>query len=245
MQRFFLNLAVVLLGYLVIPANLTAGGAKDGEECGLIFFGSVCVDKGEYDEAIAYFNRVIRMNPKNSDAYGNRGIAWHKKGEYDKAIADYSESIRLNPNVLSGWVYTNRGITWVDKGEYDKAIADYNQALTVESNYANATFATAYSNLAWLQATCPDEKYRNGRKAFENASKAYQLGGGKNWSIVGTVAAAYAESGDFEKAKEWQAKAIELAKADKTATDKDKAEASSCLELYKQGKRYREELKRK
>ena len=86
----------------------------------------------------------------------------------------------------------------------------------------NPNDADAYNGLAWLHATCPDEKYRDGKKAFENASKAYQLDGGKNWSYIDTLAAAYAESGDFEKAKEWQAKAIELATADKSATDKDK-----------------------
>ena len=55
-------------------------------------------------------------------------------------------------------------------------------------------------------ATCPDDKYRDGKKAVENASKAYQLDDGKHWHCLGTLAAAYAESGDFEKAKEWEAK---------------------------------------
>ena len=176
MQRLFLNLAVVLLGYLVIPANLTAGDAEDGAECGLIFFGSVCVDKGEYDEAIADFNRVLAIDL-----------------EYPQ-LCD-------NPQL--------------------------------------------YNILAWFYANCPDAKFRDGKKAVENASKAYQLGGGKNWSIVGTVAAAYAEKGDFKKALEWQAKAIELAATDKSVKDEDKAKARSRLELYKQNKPYREELKRK
>jgi len=75
----------------------------------------------------------------------------------------------------------------------------------------------------------------------ENANKAYQLSKGRNSSFLGTLAAAYAELGDFEKAKLWGAKAIQLTAADKSATDKDKAKMASYLEFFKQGKPYRDE----
>lgn len=74
--------------------------------------------------------------------------------------------------------------------------------------------------------------------------KAYQLDGGKHWNCLGTLAAAYAESGDFAKAKEWQSKTIKMANADKSMTTKDRQELSSCMELYKQNKPYHEELKK-
>jgi len=47
--------------------------------------------------------------------------------------------------------------------------------------------------------------------AVENASKACKLGVVKNWHFIATLAAAYAENREFEKAKEWEAKAIEMA----------------------------------
>ena len=47
-------------------------------------------------------------------------------------------------------------------------------------------------------------------------------------------AAAYAENCDFDKAKEWEAKAIKMATAEKI-----KEEYRSRLELYEQGKPYR------
>ena len=46
-------------------------------------------------------------------------------------------------------------------------------------------------------------------------------------------------------ASEWETKAIEMATTDKSVTEKDKAEALSRLELYKQGKPYHEEPKKK
>ena len=129
-----------------------------------------------------------------------------------------------------------RGHVCQDTGHYDLAIGDYNQALAV-----NPKLTAAYNALGWLHATCPNEKYRDGSKAFENASKAYQLDGGIYWGYFETLAAAYAQSGDFKKAKDNQAKAIELAAADKSATDKDRAQAQARMELYTQGKPYHEE----
>ena len=87
----------------------------------------------------------------------------------------------------------------------------------------------------------PEPEYSDGKKAVNNANKAYQLDSGEHWQCVGTLAAAYAEDGQFEKAKEWQAKAIELAKTDKSATRQEEGRGFIALELYKQGKPYREE----
>ena len=193
-------------------------------------------NKGEYDKAIADYSQALAITPNYANAYNNRGTAWSAKGEYDKAIADFTQALAVDPKIMN--TYRNRGLAWRNKGEYDKAIVDFAQALVVDPQDADA-----YSALAWLQATCPDAKYRDGKKALENASKAYQLDGGKSWRYIETLAAASAESGDFGAATEWQAKAIALTTADKSVTDKKKQELNSCLELYKQGKPYRQELK--
>jgi len=50
------------------------------------------------------------------------------------------------------------------------------------------------------------------------------------------IAAAYAESGDFEHAKEWEEKAIGMA-----PDENSKQDCRSRLELYKQGKPFHEE----
>ena len=200
--------------------------------------GGTWARKGDYDKAIADCNEAIRLDPILPFAFISRGATWARKGEHDKAIADLNEGIRLMPNYAVS--FACRGLEWKQKGEYDKAIMDYSKATNLDPKYAKP-----FNNLAWLYATCPDAKCRDGKKAVENANKAYQLTDGKDWNCIGTLAAAYAESGDFQKAKEWQAKAIEMAAGDKSASDKDKAEMRSCLELYKQGKPYREELKQK
>jgi tetratricopeptide (TPR) repeat protein len=230
MQRLFLCF-MLFAGCRAIPASLTGESAQD-----YINRGNVLRDQGEHDKAIAAFTEAIRIDPKDDSAYFNRGLAWRSKGEYDLAIRDYNQALTINPAFFQ--VYVNRGVAWSKKGEYDQALRDYNEALRLRPNDPST-----YNNLAWLQATCPDAKYRDGKKAIENASRACQTDAG-HWYCIGTLAAAYAESGDFGRAKALQTSAIQMAATDKSVTDKDKAEMNSRLELYQQGKPYREELKR-
>ena len=134
--------------------------------------------------------------------------------------------------------YAGRGRADALTGAYDKALADYKQAIRINPNCA-----CAYEYFARLQATCPDKRYRDGRTAVENATKAKDLGGGKYWGELDTLAAAYAESGNFALAQRWQTKAVEMAPSDMSITNKRMQELRSRLELYKQGKAYREEPK--
>jgi tetratricopeptide (TPR) repeat protein len=234
--------------------------------------GSEYSSKGDLDKAIADCTEAIRLDPKYASAYNERGWVYDKKGEHDKSTADLTESVRLDPNMAASsyrnrgrvdfnkgeydkaianltegirlnpkeamW-YHDRGSAYLNKRDYDKAIADFTEAIRLDPNYA-----LTHNDLAWLHATCPDEKYRDGKKAVENTDKACQLTEGRDWSFTDTLAGAYAENGDFEKAKELESKAIELAVTNKSATEKVKAEMASRLELYKQRKPYREAPKK-
>ncbi len=192
-----------------------------------IYRGSAWSEKKEYDKAIADYNEAIRLHPKFAWAFNSRGSAWNEKKEYDKAIADYSESIRLNPKDIDACY--NRGLAWGHKREYAKAVVDYNEAIRLDSEYANA-----YNDRAWLWATCPDPKFRNGKKAVESAKRACELTKYEKAEWVDTLAAAYAEAGDFARAAEWQEK------ANKTLPEEYRKGGVERLNLYKQKKPYRE-----
>jgi hypothetical protein len=88
--------------------------------------------------------------------------------------------------------------------------------------------------MALIYATCSEAKCRDGKKAVENANKAVELSGGRECGYLATLAAAFAESGDFVKAQEFEEKEIE------STPERFKQECRSRLELYKQGKPYHE-----
>ena len=98
----------------------------------------------------------------------------------------------------------------------------------------------AYKGRAWLWATCPDEKYRDGKRAVESATRACKLTDWKVADYLDTLAAAWAEAGDFDAAVEWQENALGiLAKND----EQNRKDFEARLTLYRAKKPYHEEPK--
>ncbi len=53
--------------------------------------------QGDYQAAISDYDEAIRLNPKYTIAYNNRGFAKSKLGDLEGAISDYDTAIRLDP----------------------------------------------------------------------------------------------------------------------------------------------------
>jgi tetratricopeptide (TPR) repeat protein len=205
------------------PAYIARGTAWDG--------------KKDYDKAIADYDEAIRLDPtypavddKLARAHEGRGRVWVEKNDYDQAIADFGEAIRLDPSAVAA--YGNRGWAWTKKKVFDKAVADYDEAVRLDPDDCSAL-----NNAAWLKATCPEERFRNGREAVELATKANNLLGGEYFAWLDTLAAAHAEAGDFESAIKVQNKAIESNPKDTQFVEG----AKQRLALYQDHKAYREE----
>ncbi|HVX10641.1 MAG TPA: tetratricopeptide repeat protein [Pirellulales bacterium] len=93
------------------------------------------------------------------------------------------------------------------------------------------------NNAAWRAATSADERYLDGARAVEFATEACELTEWQQPAFIDTLAAAYAEAGDFDSAIKWQAKAVEMLPEDTSV----KAQAEDRLELYRAHKPYRED----
>ena len=65
------------------------------------------------------------------------------------------------------------------------------------------------NNLAWLLATSPDDVLRDGKRAIELARKACEGTTWKQPHIISTLAAGYAEAGDFAEARKYSQQAVE------------------------------------
>jgi tetratricopeptide (TPR) repeat protein len=98
---------------------------------------------------------------------------------------------------------------------------------------------TALTNaLARYFATCPDRRLRRGDLAVRLARQATAATGRNDPELLDTLAAAYAEQGDFEKAAQTAVEAAQV--ADKLGRRQLMMEISNRAELYRQGQPYRE-----
>jgi tetratricopeptide (TPR) repeat protein len=187
--------------------------------------GLIWTDVGQPDRAVEDFSEAIRLDPQHTFAYHNRGNVLRKRGEYDKAIADFDAAIRLDSEY--SLAYYNRGIVWYDKGQYEKAVADYEHALKLGLNKPYI-----HNAIAWTRATCPKLSFRNGKTALKHAKIACKLTKSKEYALLDTLAAAYAQANDFESAVSTIKLALEVAPNDK------RKELNACLTRYKSGKTY-------
>ena len=114
-------------------------------------------------------------------------------------------------------------------GKFEQAIQQYREAVRLNPNDASAL-----NNLAWALAANPRPELRDGREAVRLANKAVVLSDHQQPIFMGTLAAAYAEDGQFSKAVEMAEKARDLAlmKDQKDVAAKNE----QLLKLYSAGK---------
>jgi tetratricopeptide (TPR) repeat protein len=189
--------------------------------------GAAYEGEGRFDMAIADYNKVISLVPTDPSAYLGRATLFADEENYSNAAADCSQAITLDPG--NARLYESRGFYYSKLGNYDASIQDSKTAIALEP-----AFASPYNNLAWLLAVTPDAKWRDGQKALEYAKKACELTGWNEPTFLDTLAAAYAETGDFTNAVKWESKIVSI------MPKQDQDEAQKALHLYQQGQPYRE-----
>lgn len=184
--------------------------------------------QGNYEQAVGDLNEAIRLDPQDPMAYFNRATTLGRLGKYDEAIDDFGRTIRLDPDYAPA--HCNRGTVYKLRQDFAQARENYEKAVQMDPRYSLARNA-----LAWLLATCPDEQYRDGARAVEHAQAACELSGWSDPGSLDTLAAAYAEAGDFAAAVERQQQAVEL------ASETEKEGYAARLALYQQQQPYRDE----
>lgn len=184
--------------------------------------GQTWVNKGVPEKARVDFSHSIRLDPDKAMVYNNRGVTW-SGSDHDKAIADFNRAIQLDPNCVMA--YANRGTIWRDRGDFDKAMADCSKAVGL-----GPRDPWAWRALALLLAIHPDSRSRDGRQAVEYATTACELTEWRESDCIATLAAAYAESRNFDEAVKRQTEALRL------APEEHKPQFRSMLDLFKAGR---------
>jgi tetratricopeptide (TPR) repeat protein len=186
----------------------------------------------ELDKVLEHYVTALRLDPSLTGIYGDRAYVYWDRGDLRRAADDFNAAIRHFPDELS--YYRGRADLRWEMKDYLGALAEWEYVLkrapASEPDYVD------YNDLAWGLAACPDIALRNGPRAVEFAKKACELTEWKNGSTIQSLAAAYAQTGDFAAAVQWQTKAIELAGSEDAD---EKTELDRVLKLYQQNQPYR------
>jgi tetratricopeptide (TPR) repeat protein len=227
--------------------------------------GNALLQKGNVDEAIVHYQTALQIKPDYADAHNNLGNALLQKGNVDEAIVQYQTALQIKP--ASAEACYNLGNALLQKGNVDEAIVHFQKALQINPDDSDACYhlgnallqkgnvaeaITRYqktlqikpdsvdvlNNLAWLLATSPDARIRDGVQAVQYAGRACELTHYGVTILVGTLSAAYAEAGRFDDAMAAAEKACALATA---AGERDLLEKNrKLLALYRARQPYHE-----
>jgi protein O-mannosyl-transferase len=168
--------------------------------------GEVQSAEGHSEKAIEIYQGTLKLEPAFARAYSLLGIEYLKQGMLDEAVSNFEMNIqfspaRIEPRLQLAQIYSGQG-------KPAQAVAEYNGVLQL-----NPDLLGALNNLAWVLSTASDTQIRNGPKAVQLATRACDLTAWKQTVYIGTLAAAYAQAGDFDKAVTTAQKACDLASA--------------------------------
>ncbi len=193
--------------------------------------GTALVNRGRVEEAIPCFRKALEIKPDFAEAHLNLGTALDNRGQIEEAIACFRKVLEIKPDFAEA--HYNLGMTLYRQGKDADAAGQFREA--VRRLPSHLAFV---NQLAWVLATCADASIRNAAEAVELAQRAVALCQDREPAVLGTLAAAYAESGQFSKAVETAERAIALASArgDHALADTLRAR----LKLYQAGSPYHE-----
>ena len=181
----------------VLAAQPTLGGARTN-------LGKALLRKGDFDGALASFDGTGQTTSAARTKWPNLGDSLLQEQDWDDAILCYQHALQTNPR--SAETCGHLGLALIQKGKTKEAIDAWEKSLEIIPDQVYVQ-----ENLAWVLATARDPALRNGAKAVALAKRADQSSGGGNPVILHTLAAAYAEAGNYGEAAAAARRALTLA----------------------------------
>lgn len=162
------------------------------------------LDDKAVQELAAQYRQRLAANPQDPQAHLELGAFLMDHGRAAEAEPLILKAAALSPAFAKA--HARLGLLKDMRRETRQAIVHYREALR-----HNPTLVEALNNLAWILATDPNPALRDGAEAVRLARRACSLTAYRQAMFVGTLAAAYAEAGQFDQAIATGEKAAKLA----------------------------------
>lgn len=211
---------------------------------GVLMRSLVAAREERYSDAISDMEMLVRANPSDAGWVMQLASYYQMDNRPRRAIKLLDELVRRNKDEWRAMRL--RGDAKLAISEHIAAIDDYEEAIRVLEADRTASDDIDYSgllnNLAWVLATSPNDELRDGKRSVELGLKACEVTDYKAAHILSTLAAGYAETGDFKNARKWAAKAVEVGEQE-TPPNPQVDQLKEELESYKKDEPWREEQK--
>lgn len=195
--------------------------------------GNALLRKGDVAGALAQLEIQAALKPDDPSVEFNFGNVLLDNALPEMAIPHFEKARQNWPDVPD--VYYKLGNAFRQAGRPAEAIRQYEKCLQLAPHHVQAA-----GGLAWMLATTPDPVLRDGTRAVQLALLADQLSSKKDPKIIGILAAAYAETGDFSQAVLTVQRALQLAGSTGQAALADLLRAQ--LALYRAHSPFRETI---
>lgn len=189
------------------------------------------LEQGQISQALVRFRVALAIDPSYARAHYILGQLWRMQGHLQAAADEYKATLRFSPTDVRA--LANYGGLLPSLGRSTEAVQYLNEALRLDPNCVEAL-----NNLAWVLATSTDASLRDGTRAVQLGERACQLTQFKQAALIGTLAAADAEAGQFTNAVATAQRAITVAQ--ESAESALATRNQQLLVLYRSGKAYRE-----
>jgi Flp pilus assembly protein TadD len=159
---------------------------------------------GDTNRAVVCYRVAKALSPDELQIRRNLAGLLARQGQLPAAEAEFEELLALRPDEFGA--HAGLAGVFAAQGRVDEEVDQLNQALRIDPDSAEAL-----NNLAWALATSPRAEIRDGPRAVQLAQHACELTHFEKTIFIGTLAAAYAEAGQFDDAVSTAQKATALA----------------------------------
>jgi tetratricopeptide (TPR) repeat protein len=148
---------------------------------------------GRPDEALVELRQALDADPRSALAHYTLGLVLSQRGDAPGAMREWQSALELDPQYAEA--HLRLGDALYAQGRAAEALAHWRDAIELRPNDA-----AALRQAAWVLGTSRDAALRNGDDAMAFAVRAIELSGGQDARTLDTLAAAYAEKGQFANA---------------------------------------------